>query len=430
MSEGYWVGVVVALWAILMASGNKNVRQWFREQFQGGQGAARPSGVRPGGGTGARPAASAPRPTPLPYDPGAGEAVNQPEEQLPDTQPWFVPEWGGKCYEDDVFEVFLIDLQGRTIRLPEFKEISLPAEGLVVLDRVLCHSYDGQQLFDSRKAKRPFRFATTFREGMALVSDSGKTRYGFVTRQDFTMTVPISFHEARDFQDGRAVVRQESRWGFVTREGEFRALPSDADPQPCRDFREGLAAAASRGKWGFIDGTGQWAIPPRFDWAGSFAEGKAAVREGGKYRYIGPSGETVIGGPFACARRFAEGIAPVALAPGKGWGLIDGSGELVVGPAWHSVEACGDGVVPFTVVVRRGQIPQAGLYTVRSKESRMVEGCTRIRPFAEGTAVAEIPGRTFAHLNTRGEWVGARDSRWSKVSPFRGGVAICESRHL
>ncbi|HNV69998.1 MAG TPA: WG repeat-containing protein, partial [Candidatus Ozemobacteraceae bacterium] len=369
-----------------------------------------------------------------------------------------VPEWGGKCYEDDVFEVFVLKRDGTTLKLPEAKEISLPAEGIVILDRVDCHdTRTGSSVFSSRRSARPYKFVTTFHEGMALVSDSGQTRFGFVQRQNFELTIPLEFHEGRDFHDGVALVRREEQWGIVDQTGMFRALPADAGrmsnlPQadilkhrsensftacPARDFREGVAAVTSRrGQWGFVDTTGQWVIPPQFDWAGSFSEGLAAVRVGLQYRYIDRSGKTIIPGPFSCARRFSHGLAPVRLKD-VFWGLIDTRGTCIVQPAWASVESCSDGVVPFTVLNGARSCNRAGIYDVETREARVFDHLNFIKTFSEGIAVARRGKYGFIDIN--GNPVACDELsrrtpndalRWSEASSFRDGLALVESRHL
>ncbi len=446
MSDGFWAAVVALLWIILMMIGNPKVKAWFQAELD------RLRGVEP-----AKPLAPY-VPKPKPADPTVEEHKAQIEEWPELPYPWFVPEWGGKCYEDDVFEVFVLKRDGTTLKLPEAQEVSLPAEGIVILDRVDCYDTNTCcSVFSSRKAMKPFRFVTTFNEGMALISDSGQTRFGYVERQGFRMVIPIEYHEGRDFHDGVALVRREEQWGFVDRQGVFRPLPADAGrtsnlpasdilkhrsenrflPCPARDFREGLAAVASRkGTWGYVDKTGQWIIPPQFDWAGSFSEGLAAVRRGLEYFYIDAAGKTMIPGPFSFARRFSHGLAPVRFKDPL-WGLIDRAGRTIVRPSWVSVESCADGVVPFTVQKHPREIARAGLYEVASGQARVFDHLSSIRTFSEGVGVAGLV--KYGFIDTHGEFV-ARDHlakgiprdamRWSQASSFREGLALVESRHL
>jgi hypothetical protein len=74
--------------------------------------------------------------------------------------------------------------------------------------------------------------------------------------------------------------------------------------ESARDFQEGAAAVRENGRWGYIDRAGEFLIPPRYAEAGSFREGLAeatpfvqglaAVRVGtDRISYINTKGRTV-----------------------------------------------------------------------------------------------------------------------------------------
>ncbi|MBF0499818.1 MAG: WG repeat-containing protein [Candidatus Riflebacteria bacterium] len=439
MSDVFLVGCIAVLLIMLVAIENENIKTWFSKEYRRLLGIDSIAKKVP---------ASRPFTPPQPRDTVAEEHSYHLEESPEPLDPWFVPEWGGKCYEDYVFDVFLISAQGDTVRLPEFKEISLPREGVVILDRALCYSFSGQQVYNAQRAAKPFKFFTSFHEGMALISDSKATRFGFFRHADFCVSIPLQYLDGRDFHDGVALVRRDEQWGFVNKTGIFQSLPPDADklsnlppldfrirrsanefpPCPARNFREGLGAVISKGRWGYIDKNGRWIIPARYDWAGSFGEGLAAVRLGTNCFYIDSEGKTVIPGPFACARRFSDGFAPVRI-DGPLWSLIDRFGKIVVSNSWLTVDSCADGVVPFTVEVRRREVPRGGIFNIATGESRVFDRICHIRTFSEGLGVAEW-GRSFGLIDRQGKQVGSEPFPWSKASSICEGMALVETQHM
>lgn len=59
----------------------------------------------------------------------------------------------------------------------------------------------------------------SYSEGLAPVqAQSG--RWGFVNEHQ-QWVIPPRFEDAREFQGGRAAVRQNGKWGFINKRGEW-----------------------------------------------------------------------------------------------------------------------------------------------------------------------------------------------------------------
>ncbi len=65
-----------------------------------------------------------------------------------------------------------------------------------------------------------YRNVGRFTEGLAPVqAQSGK--WGYINqRQEWV--IPARFDEAKEFQDGRAVARLGSKWGFINKHGAWQ----------------------------------------------------------------------------------------------------------------------------------------------------------------------------------------------------------------
>jgi hypothetical protein len=163
------------------------------------------------------------------------------------------------------------------------------------------------------------------------------------------------------WREGLASVRQNGKWGFVNRRGEFEIEP---EFDGVAGFSEGLAAVrVGPDNWGYIDRDGRMVILPQFLLAGSFSHGVAAVcdaesrdffigrdgrpisdrwfrgldrpheglaaawdREG--HRYVRPDGSLAMPMVWRYCGRFRDGVAVVQAMEGT-WHLIDPRGNKV-----------------------------------------------------------------------------------------------------
>lgn len=182
------------------------------------------------------------------------------------------------------------------------------------------------------------------------------------------------------------------------------------------------------GKWGYVDEDGQFAIPPRFDWAGPFSEGLAAIEIDHKFGYIDPDGRFAIQPKYFEAEPFHNGLALVCtrkpLAPlGKGeasvlvyakFTYIDPSGREILAPfSAEYVRSFSGGfaaVKPGAVLggcAKGGYLNQRGEWAIKPQFDE-------VRDFSEGLAAVNSGGK----CNTGGKW-GYIDKDGQPVVPFR-----------
>lgn len=64
-----------------------------------------------------------------------------------------------------------------------------------------------------------YRNVRSFSEGLAPVQ-AANGRWGFINERQQWMIEP-RFEDAREFQAGKAAVRQSGKWGFINRRGEW-----------------------------------------------------------------------------------------------------------------------------------------------------------------------------------------------------------------
>jgi hypothetical protein len=232
---------------------------------------------------------------------------------------------------------------------------------------------------------------STFSEGLAAVRPGGGGRWGYVDTTG-RMVIPARFRSADDFDGGLALVATDAGLVSIDRRGaevarlaggwEWSSSRSDGmlkvfrlrecgyldirngrlvipprfpDKEcisPESGFSEGLAAlpdpAADAGRRiGFIDKVGRFAIPPRFQGAGSFRGGLAPAATGNAWGFIDRAGRFVIAPRFKHAKPFAHGLAFVLTAEGEP-GYIDSKGHQV----WPPKKGHPDGrAIPFKTLL-------------------------------------------------------------------------------
>lgn len=64
-----------------------------------------------------------------------------------------------------------------------------------------------------------YRNVRSFSEGLAPVQATNG-RWGFIDERQQWVIEP-RFDDAREFQSGKAAVRQNGKWGFINRKGEW-----------------------------------------------------------------------------------------------------------------------------------------------------------------------------------------------------------------
>lgn len=91
------------------------------------------------------------------------------------------------------------------------------------------------------------------------------------------------------------------------------------------------------GLCGAVRRDGSVAVPPRYDWVGTFSDGRAAVRAGGLYGFVDEQGNEIVPPRYRIVGDYKFGFAQVDI-DGKS-GLIDRDGRLAIEPRYGFVEA-------------------------------------------------------------------------------------------
>ncbi|MES2965822.1 MAG: WG repeat-containing protein [Bdellovibrionota bacterium] len=162
----------------------------------------------------------------------------------------------------------------------------------------------------------------------ASYTDSSNFMVGY---KDAAGAVAIQprFEWGGPFEEGKAKVEFEGRFGIIDKDGQFVVAP---EYESIFDFVDGIAVAQKDGWFFFIDTTGRPVSDERFDYAWPHKEGLALVKRDGRFGYADATGQLVVATNLEETFGFNEGLA-VAKVGGL-FGLIDKRGRWAVTPQY------------------------------------------------------------------------------------------------
>jgi len=261
-----------------------------------------------------------------------------------------------------------------------------------------------------------FREATVIRNGLALVQLFGsKPVWGFI-HEDGSFGIKAAYKEATVFSDEVAwVVSDNGAPIAINLKGD--SLFTLKEAKTVRIFKNGLAAYSVSTdsvnvKWGFVYKNGTVRIVPQFSAVGDFSDGKCAVANlAGEWGFIDQEGKVVINFQFTNARGFKDGKAIVQ--SGKEWGVIDGTGKFAINPVFSEMKADMD-----QYVVKQnnkwGWCDQSGKITIQPQFAEAL--------LFNGNDLAPVKtGSKFGFINRKGKLI--IDARFDTALPFNGGIA-------
>jgi hypothetical protein len=109
-----------------------------------------------------------------------------------------------------------------------------------------------------------------------LIPYRGKyNKWGFCT-PDKKVLLNCIYDDAKQFNEGVAMVKLNSRWGAIDNRGK-QIIPCIYE-DVSRNFQDGLATVKLNGRWGLINKSGKLLSQCFFDSIDSFSEGFARIK--------------------------------------------------------------------------------------------------------------------------------------------------------
>lgn len=135
-----------------------------------------------------------------------------------------------------------------------------------------------------------------------------------------------TFPEAGKFINDLAVVRRDSLWGYLQRNGKWLIEPKF---QSATSFEKGrYAIVKSKGKFGAINIKGEFVVPPQYDIIKVSVPGYFEFKEGGNIGLLDSTGHVVIK-PGAYSKFSVTGLKCVAAHTGDSLFIYQQDGSLI-----------------------------------------------------------------------------------------------------
>ncbi len=282
-----------------------------------------------------------------------------------------------------------LDFLGRTILKPEHEDVGPVSCGMIYASKGDLYGYfntSGEQVlpfayttaFDFvngiAKVKAGNKYGVIDKSGTFLVmpefeklfvspdsvvvakNDSG---YGMI-KLPMDTVMPFSFEYVGMFNQNRALVIDEGKYGYINANGEWVIEPNyEVDPSTVNyaDFNNGYAKYKSRGKFGLLDTLGERVFPAIFQDLGSYSKTLTAVKKRDTWGYADASVNLKIPYAYNYAESFKDSVSRVE--KNGLFGLIDLSGKPLIPIECTQLELTGDGAYYLATVDS-----VAGLYTV------------------------------------------------------------------
>jgi hypothetical protein len=217
------------------------------------------------------------------------------------------------------------------------------------------HLHDGSGLFQLIKYKEKVGIenlecntiiAPVYDSIQYIASDSiyivyWKKKMGIMDR-DGSELLPLSdkFQKIFSFNNGRAKILKNGRYGFIDRIGNVHISPQYPG---AHDFSEGYAGVIINGKWGFLDKEEQIAVQPFYQEVRDFQNGTARVKEKNKWYFINKEGKKITTTPYDDIL-FRENKRWLLVIKNK-YGLADSLGKELLAPKYDQIEDLNNGYV-------------------------------------------------------------------------------------
>lgn len=225
-------------------------------------------------------------------------------------------------------------------------------------------NHKGQQVIDFK-----YESAGVFSEGLAVVIADDK--YGAIDKSG-KLIIEYKYNWLNYFKEGRAFFEKDNLWGIVDNKGNeivqasFEEDEDNSEHYIMQDFSEGFAVICQNSKYGYIDREGNIVTDIIYDYASSFNEGIALVRMDNKWFALDKFFNIIAGLHCQELRNFSDGLAAICVN-GK-WGFIDKIGDIVIEVKYNEVFYFNNGIAATVLDGKYGYIDKTGKEFFRAEK--------------------------------------------------------------
>ncbi len=112
-------------------------------------------------------------------------------------------------------------------------------------------------------------------------------------------------------------------------------------------FNDGRAVVVKDGKYGIIDIDGNYIVNPRYEQISEITEGGAIFKENGLFGYMNSDGSVIIAARYESLSNFKKGLA--VFSSDHKYGVVDRAATVVVNPEYENVSILDNGLIKISV---------------------------------------------------------------------------------
>ena len=240
-----------------------------------------------------------------------------------------------------------------------------------------------------------------FSEGFSKVDKKidGKTKSGYIDSKG-NIILPIVYETLGNFGDGWGIMKKDSNYFFIDRNGNLKDVPRKYDE--LYDFHSGFSRGVVKGKnnnpntYYYINKD----LKEEFSFAGkeaySFWDDVAVVKSNTEFELLNKKGEIFKSlGTVDFMKFSAEGL--LAIRDKGKWGFMNNKGEIVIAAKYDSCDSFKYGYAKVKTGTKWGMIDRSGTQIIEAKYDNIFSGENGVFIFYEGNwGVIDKTGRTLA----------------------------------
>jgi hypothetical protein len=227
-----------------------------------------------------------------------------------------------------------------------------------------------------------------FSEGISKVDKKidGKTKSGYIDNKG-NIVLPILYDVVGTFRDGWGIIKKDSNYFFVDRNGNLKDPPRRYDE--LYDFRAGFSMGVIKGKnsnpnnYYYINKQLKEEFNITSKEAYSFWDDVAVVKRDTEFELMNKKGEIFKSlGTIDFMKFSSEGL--MATRDNKKWGFANNKGEIVIAPKYDSCDSFKYGYAKVSMGTKWGIIDRSGTQIIEPKYENILPGENGIFIFYDG----------------------------------------------
>ena len=286
---------------------------------------------------------------------------------------------GYAVYEDPGNKCAVIDRNGKQIKLiDDVETLYLSAETMTPYKSKATGKYGCVDVDGNKVIPAEYEGFAGFTDGVCKVQKTidGKLKSGYIDAKNKTL-VPLIYTTAGIFNDGWGIIKKDSLYLFIDRNGNLKEPARKYDN--LNDFKSGFALGVIKGQnnnpstYYYINKDLKEQFSVSFKEAYAFWDEVAIVKRDKAYELMNKKGEVFKSlGAVDFLKFSVDGM--LAIRENKKWGYANSRGDIVISPRYDSCDVFKFGYAKVMKDKKWGIIDKAGNEIIEPKYENIIPG--------------------------------------------------------